>query len=65
MFLFPFQEILLESKACLEFVDAARAKLHVLTEQTEPLPLHAGMLSERVEALVQEVEELAEATRAK
>ena len=61
----PFQDVLRESQTCLELVDAARAKLLVLTEQTDALPLNTAMLSERVEGLVQEVEELAEATRTK
>ena len=61
----PFQDVLRESQTCLEFVDAARVKLLVLTEQTDALPLNTAMLSERVEGLVQEVEELAEATRTK
>ena len=60
----PFQEVLLESKNCLEFVDAARAKLLVLTEQGA-LSLNTTMLSERVEGLVQEIEELAETARMK
>ena len=59
------QEVLRESQTCLEFVDVARAKLLVLTEQTDTLPLNMAMLSERVEGLIQEVEELAEATRTK
>lgn len=61
----PFQEVLRESQTCLEFVDAARAKLLVLTEQTDSFPLNTAMLSERVEGLVQAVDELAEATRTK